>query len=158
MKLTYFELAFEATLPQEAESDEGESPVESDSESLDLDHVWEKRNFDDLYRMTPQSDRTDLPATSSSCGDQSCDDDVGITVSSAVSEFEQSDVELNRTHPVMHQPIVMLVPLVMHQPLLLIPVGMHQALVSRSHPTIQTPFSQATLTFQLLIHRHSSLL
>ncbi|KIK32038.1 hypothetical protein CY34DRAFT_111139 [Suillus luteus UH-Slu-Lm8-n1] len=72
-------IAFEATLPQEAESDEGESPVESDSESLDLDHVWEKRNFDDLYWMTPQSDRTDLPATSSSCGDQSCDDDVGIT-------------------------------------------------------------------------------
>ncbi|KAG1817375.1 hypothetical protein EV424DRAFT_1540467 [Suillus variegatus] len=72
-------IAFEATLPQEAESDEGESPVELDSDSLDLDHMWEKKNFDDLYRMTPQSDRTDLPATSSSCGDQSCDDDVGIT-------------------------------------------------------------------------------
>ncbi|KAG2051166.1 hypothetical protein BDR06DRAFT_1010703 [Suillus hirtellus] len=71
-------IAFESTLPQEAESDEDESPIEWDSDGSDSDKECRKsrKDFDGLYRMTPQLDRA---ATSSSCGDLhgSCDNNIG---------------------------------------------------------------------------------
>jgi hypothetical protein len=51
MMLTYLQLAFESTLPQEAESDEDESLIEWDSDGSDSDKEWGKsrKNFDGLY-------------------------------------------------------------------------------------------------------------